>query len=100
MPAARAVFKNDQITGPIANDMKDVFKPRLNPFNDDGDEIFTFWTSGVRKAFIYQIAEAVSLEDNLGGDSEFETKDVSFGTFGFYNVGYGDWRYSTRHIFT
>jgi phage major head subunit gpT-like protein len=100
MPAARAVFKNDQITGPIANDMKGVFEPRLNPYADSTAEIFTFWASGVRKAFIYQVADAVTLEDNIGGDSEFETKDVSFGSFGFYNVGYGDWRYSIRHIFT
>jgi len=100
MPAARAVYKNDQITGPISNDLKGVFKPVLNPFGDDPDEIFTCWTSGTRKPFIYQVAEAVYLEDNIGGDSEFETKDVSFGTFGYYNVGYGDWRYTTRHIFT
>jgi len=100
MPAARAVYKNDQITGPIANDMKGVFRPVLNPFADNGAEIFTAWTSGRRKPFIYQVAEAVRLEDNIGGDSEFETKDVSFGTFGYYNVGYGDWRYSIRHIFT
>lgn len=100
MPAARAVYKNDQITGPIGNDLKGVFKPVLNPFNDDPDEIFTAWISGRRKPFIYQVAESVSLEDNVGGDSEFETKDISFGTFGYYNVGYGDWRYTTRHIFT
>lgn len=97
---ARAVFKNDQITGPIANDMKGVFMPVLNPFNDASAEFFTCWTNGTRKPFIYQVADAVVLEDNIGGDSEFETKDVSFGTFGYYNVGYGDWRYSTRHIFT
>jgi phage major head subunit gpT-like protein len=100
MPAARAVFKNDQITGPIANDMKGVFEPRLNPYADSTAEFFTFWASGSRKAFIYQVADSVMLEDNIGGDSEFETKDVSFGTFGFYNVGYGDWRYTIRHIFT
>jgi len=100
MPAARAVFKNDQITGPIANDMKGIFKPVLNPFGDDGDEIFTFRTGGERKPFIYQVAEDVSFTDNIGGDSEFETKDVSLGTFSFQNVGYGDWRFTTRHIFT
>jgi len=97
---ARAVFKNDQITGPIANELKGVFEPRINPFSDVDAEFFTAWTSGRRKPFIYQVAEAVSLTDNMGGDSEFETKDVAFGTFGFYNVGYGDWRYTTRHIFT
>jgi phage major head subunit gpT-like protein len=100
MPAARAVFKNDQITGPISNDMKGVFEPRLNPYADNTAEFFTFWASGSRKAFIYQVADPVVLEDNMGGDSEFETKDVSFGTFGFYNVGYGDWRYTIRHVFT
>ena len=100
MPAARAVFKNDQITGPIANDMKGVFEPRLNPYGDLGTEFFTAWISGARKPFIYQVAESVNLEDNMGGDAEFETKDVSFGTFGFYNVGYGDWRYTTHHVFT
>jgi len=100
MPAARSVYKNDQITGPIANDLKGVFKPVLNPYSDATAEIFTCWTSGARKPFIYQVADAVTLEDNMGGDSEFETKDVSFGTFGFYNVGYGDWRYSCLHTFT
>ena len=100
MPAARAVYKNDVITGPISNDLKGVFEPVLNPYGDNTAEIFTFWTSGRRKPFILQVAEDVSLTDNMGGDSEFETRDVSFGTFGYYNVGYGDWRYSSRHIFT
>ena len=98
--AARAVYKNDQITGPIANELMGVFKPVLNPFADNTAEFFTTWTSGRRKPFIYQVAEPVTLEDNIGGDSEFETKDVSFGSFGYYNVGYGDWRYTCRHIFT
>ena len=84
----------------INNELVGVFRPVLNPFNDVAAEFFTAWTSGRRKPFIYQVAEAVSLEDNIGGDSEFETKDISFGTFGYYNVGYGDWRYTTRHIFT
>ena len=100
MPAARAVFMNDNITGPISNDMKGVFKPVLNPYNDNTAEMFTFRMGGRRKPFIYQVAEDVSLTDNIGGDAEFETKDVSFGTFGYYNVGYGDWRYTIREIFT
>ena len=98
--AARAVYKNDQITGPINNEMRGVFKPVINPFSDVDAEFFTCWTSGRRKPFIYQVAEPVMLEDNIGGDSEFETKDLSFGSFGYYNVGYGDWRYTCRHIFT
>lgn len=98
--AARAVFKNDQITGPISNELKGVFIPRVNPWSDAAAEFFTFRHQGRRKAFIYQVADPVRLTDNMGGDSQFETEDVSFGTFGFYNVGYGDWRYTTRHIFT
>jgi phage major head subunit gpT-like protein len=98
--AARAVFMSDQITGPISNDLKGIFEPRLNPFNDSSDEFFTFRAGGRRKPFIYQVAEAVSLKDNMGNDAQFETEDVSFGTFGFYNVAYGDWRYTNRHIFT
>jgi len=97
---ARAVYKNDQITGPISNELMGVFKPVRNPFSDADAEFFTCWTSGRRKPFIYQVADSVVLEDNIGGDSEFETKDIAFGTFGYYNVGYGDWRYTTRHIFT
>ena len=100
MPAARAVFMNDQITGPISNDMKGIFKPVLNPYGDDADEVFTFRTAGERKPFIHQVAEDVSLTDNIGGDSDFETKDVSIGTFSYQNVGYGDWRFATREIFT
>ncbi len=100
MPAARAVFMNDQITGPIANDMKGIFEPRLNPYSDVAAEMFCFWTNARRKPFIYQVAEDVSLTDNMGGDAEFETKDVSFGTFGFYNVGYGEWRCANSTIFT
>ncbi len=98
--AARAVFKNDQITGPIANDLKGVFEPRLNPYSDNTAEFHTFWADGRRKPFILQEAEGVSLEDNMGGDAEFETKDISFGSFGFYNAGYGDWRYANVHTIT
>ena len=100
MPAARAVFKNDNITGPISNDMKGIFQPVLNPYSNLATEVFTFHTSSRRKPFIYQVAEPVTLTDNIGGDSEFETRDLSFGTFGFYNVGYGEWRTTARHLFT
>lgn len=98
-PVAQAVYKNDQLTGPIGNELQGVFRPVLNQYSDVDAEFFTFWTNGPRKSFIYQTAEAVSLTDNMGGDSEFETKDVSFGSFGYYNVGYGDWRTTCRHIF-
>ena len=100
MPAARAVYINDNITGPISNDMKGIFEPRLNPYSDAAAEIFCFWTNARRKPFIYQVAEDVSLTDNMGGDAEFETKDVAFGTFGYYNVGYGEWRCSNSTTFT
>ncbi len=97
---ARSVANSDMLTGPVSNDLKGVFEVRFNPFDDASTEFFMFRADGPRKPFIYQVAQEVSLEDNMGGDSEFETKDVSFGTFGYYNVGYGDWRYATRHIFT
>lgn len=100
MATARAVYMNDNITGPISNDMKGIFEPRLNPYSDSVAEIFCFWTNARRKPFILQVAEDVSLTDNIGGDSEFETKDVSFGTFGYYNVGYGEWRCSNMTTFS
>jgi len=99
MPMGRAVYKNDQLTGPINNDLKGMFEPILNPYSDAGAEFFTVH-AGARRPFIYQVAEDVSLTDNMGGDSEFETRDVAFGSFGYYNVGYGEWRSSVRHIFT
>ena len=77
-----------------------MFEVRFNPWDDSSDELYMFWASGAHKPFVYQTAEDVTLEDNIGTVAEFESKDVSFGTFGFWNVGYGDWRYATRHIFT
>jgi phage major head subunit gpT-like protein len=100
LPAARSVFVNDNLTGPISNELKGMFEPRLNAWSDATDEIFTFHTSGAKKPFIYQTADPIILEDDIDNGNEFMTKDVHFGSFGYYNVSYGDWRYSTRHIFT
>jgi len=87
------------LTGGASNPVMGRFNVVANPWLtavSTTDVFFMFNTSGAHKPFILQTAEPVSLEDDMGGDSDFNTKDVSFGTFGYYNVGYGDWRYAVR----
>ena len=93
------------LTGGAANPIVGTFdviaNPWLTPVPVLGsvlDYFYAFNTSGAHKPFIYQIAEAVGLEDDMGGDNDFMSKDVSFGTFGYYNVGFGDWRYAVKVI--
>lgn len=100
---AERVQTVDQLTGPVGNDLKGKFTVRINPWLTlaaTTPAFYVFNASGVRKPFIYQVADEIRLEDDLGEQNEFDTKDVSFGSFGFYNVGYGDWRYGVRILFT
>lgn len=95
-PRLASLQTQDTLTGGVANPAKGRFRAVANPWLTavgSADRFFAFNDTGVRKPFILQTAEAVSLEDDMGGDSDFNTKDVAFGTFAFYNVGYGDWRY-------
>ncbi len=102
---ALQVAGNEYLTGPISNDLRGTFTVRVNPFmlpttGSTQDQFVLFNTSHIQKALILQVAEDVSLEDDMGGDSEFNTKDVSFGSFAVYNAGYGQWRCALSHIFT
>lgn len=100
MAVARSVANNDQLTGPVANDLKGTFTLRVNPWMTAADQYFLFNTSHIQKALIIQVAEDISITDDMGGDNEFNTKDVSFGSFGVYNAGYGQWRTALSHIFS
>lgn len=52
------------------------------------------------KPLVVQTADPIRVEDNLGGDLEFDTKERHFGSFGYYNIGYGDWRPIVRMTLT
>lgn len=97
---ARRVMVADQLTGPVANDVQGEYSMRVNPYLANNERFYIFNAGGRRKPFIFQEADPVMLEDDAGGDDDFNTKSVSFGSFGMYNVGYGDWRYCIEHIFT
>lgn len=93
----------DQLTGPVGNDLKGRYETVTNPWLSapgTAASFYVFNAGGVRKPFIYQVADPIMLEDDAGGDNEYNTKEVSFGSFGYYNVGYGDWRYAVKHLFT
>lgn len=101
---AERIATSDQITGPVGNALKGAFEVRVNPWipapTTSLGYMYLFNASGARKPFIYQVAEDIVLEDNLGGDNEFMTKDAYFSAFGYFNVGYGDWRYAVGYTFT
>jgi len=97
---ALQVANNESLTGPVANDLKGTFTVRTNPFLTAADQYFVFNTSHIQKALILQMAEEVTLEDDMTGDNQFNTKDVSFGSFACYNAGYGQWRCALSHIFS
>jgi len=42
-----------------------------------------------------QEADPVTMEDNLA-EGDQDIKDRWMGSFGYYNVGYGDWRYACK----
>lgn len=90
----------DSLTGPVANDLKGQFETRVNVWSDATDEFQLHLANGARKPFIYQVADDITIEDDAGGDSDFNTKEISFGSFGYYNLNYGDWRYSVLYVFT
>lgn len=94
------VANAEYLTGAVSNPVRNLFKPVFNPYLSAVDEIYVFNTGTSRKPFILQIAEDVTMEDDFGGDNEFNTKDRSFGSFGFYNAAYGDWRSGVLVTFT
>jgi len=85
------------VSNPVLGSFDIVPNPWLTP-TTTVDNFYAFNVSGAHKPFVLQTAEAVSLEDDMGGDNDFNTKDVSFGSFGYYNAGYGDWRYGVKVI--
>lgn len=100
LAVAERVATADALTGPVSNDVKGKFTPVYNPYLTTAGIMFMHNPTGIHKPFVLQTATPVELSDDMGGDNEFNTKDVNFGTFGYYNAGYGDWRYSARHEFT
>ncbi len=101
---AERVEKVDQLTGPVGNDLKGTFTTVINPWlttpTSSHGYIYLFNVTGVRKPFIYQVLDEVRLEDDMGSQNDFDTKDVAFGSFAAYNANYGDWRYACRQDFT
>lgn len=89
----------DYLTSGNTNQVKGLFKPVFNPFLTTGQYLHVFNTGTSRKPFILQVAEDVRMEDDFGGDEEFNTKDRSFGSFGCYNATYGDWRSAVQVTF-
>lgn len=99
---ANRVQTVDLITGSVGNDLKGRFRTVVNPY--------ITWTAGTtyfyivnasapERPLIYQVAEEVGLSDDMGGDNDFDTKSVSFGTYAMYNVGVGNWRSIYRVAF-
>lgn len=98
-PRLAALSVLSALTGGAGNPALGQFDVVANPWLtlvSTTDKFYAFNVSGAHKPFIKQVAEPVSLEDDMGGDNDFNTKDVSFGSFGYYNVGYGDWRYAVQ----
>ncbi len=90
-----AVSVLNSLTGGAGNPALGQFTAVANPWLTAAggtDVIYVFAAGAAHKPFIVQTADPVSLEDDMGGDNDFNTRDVSFGTFGYYNAAYGDWR--------
>jgi phage major head subunit gpT-like protein len=102
-PRIQAALTLNALTGGAGNPAKGIATVLANPYLTavaSTDKFYMFNVSGAHKPFILQTAEAVTLEDDMGGDNDFNTRDVSFGSFGYYNVGYGDWRYAVLQTAT
>lgn len=101
---AERVEKVDQLTGPVGNDLKGAYRTIVNPFltapTTSAGAFYLFVASSVHKPLITQVAEPVSIDDDIGGDFNFATKDARFSAFWYGNVGYGDWRTAVRQSFT
>jgi len=100
---ARRVATVDQLTGPVGNDLKGAFRVAVNPYLPFVAATATFYVinaSAEQRPLVYQVAEEVGLSDDMGGDNEFDTKSVSFGTYALYNAGVGNYRSVVRFIGT
>jgi phage major head subunit gpT-like protein len=90
----------EQLTGPVGNDLRGRFTTFCNPYMTWVVADSTFYVINAsamnERPMVYQVAEDVSLSDDMGGDNDFNTKDVAFGTYGLYNLGYGNWRSIVR----
>lgn len=88
-------------SGTVGNDMKGKYRPMVNPWiplaTSSHGYTYMHDPTGPHKPFIVQMAEDITIKDDLGGDNNFMTKDVHFSAEGIFNVGYGDWRKSVKH---
>lgn len=82
------------------NDLQGTYTTVLNPWITGTDTIYVFNPAIVQKPFILQTADPVTLEDDMDGDNWFNNKEITFGSFAYYNAGYGDWRGVVRYVFT
>jgi phage major head subunit gpT-like protein len=100
---AEQVESSELLTGTVSNPVKGKFTPIPNPYfaaASTTPAIFGFVRTHPQKAVIMQVADDLELDDDMGGDNEFDTKDVAFGTFQYSNAGYGQWRTTVRCEFT
>jgi phage major head subunit gpT-like protein len=104
MSVAEAVRDNEFLTGQVSNDMRGKFSIVVNPDltapTSSHGYFYLVDDGGPERPLIHQVVDEVRMEDDLGGDNEFDTKDVHFGSFAAYNVGPGNWRTIVRQDFT
>jgi phage major head subunit gpT-like protein len=96
---ANRVQTVDLLTGSVGNDLKGRFRTAVNPYLPYVTTACNFYVvnaSSQYRPLVYQVAEDVSLTDDLGGDNAYDTKTVSFGTYAMYNEGPGYWRSFVR----
>lgn len=100
----RRVMTADSLTGALGNDLKGQFTMLVNPYltapTSTHGYFYAINASSKYRPVIHQVVEDVSIDDDMGGDNNFNTKDVTFGTFAIYNAGPGQWRTIVREDFT
>lgn len=90
-------------SGTVGNDLKGKFTTKVNPFLTTPSStgiVYGFNPGSRRKPIIWQVAEGVELSDDMGGDNEFMTKDVHFGTYQMCAAAFGDWRTAIKYTFS
>lgn len=97
---AKQVMTSSQLTGPIGNDLQGRFEVRVNQFDTSTAVFWMFLANVTAKPFIHQMADPVVLEDDIGGDNEFNTKERHFGPFFYGGVGVGQWRTAVKYTYS
>ena len=90
----------DTGSGTTGNSMYGLLDIRVNQWMTTTGQIVMFNPNAPRKPFVVNQAGGVELDDDMGGDGNFNSGDVTYSATWWGDAKYAEWRTAASYIFT